>query len=116
MNESEIKIASLELEKLFNQYFHSSENLAYRFATTAHRAIQEDVARFAIEYLFMLGEMYHSGQYDGRNETAAKLGSEILQCANAVYGIDPDGEFPILRIRIMNHEKNAGKAIDGKFY
>lgn len=116
MNESEIKTTSLELEKTFNKYYNSSAELAYRFATTAHRAIQEDAAHFAIEYLLMLGEMYHSGQYDVRNEFAAKLGSEILQCANAIKSNDPDNEFQILRIRLKIHQKNADKAINGKFY
>ena len=110
------KIISQQLENLFNSSFVSSEELAYQFATTAHRAIQEDVARFAIEYLFMLGEMHDSYQFDGRNENAAKLGSEILQCARAVENNDPDNEFQILRFRVKNHKANAEKAINGKFY
>ena len=112
----ETKLVSFELEKLFNDSCIRPTELAYRFATTAHRAIQRDVARFAIEYLFMLGEMYHSGQYDGRNEDMAKLGSEILQCANAVYGIDPDLEYPVLHAALNWHQQNADKQLNGNFY
>ena len=112
----DIKIISQQLENLFNSSFVSSEELAYQFATTAHRAIQEDVARFAIEYLFMLGEMHDSYQYDGRNENAAKLGSEILTCASSLQNNDPDNEFQMLRYRLKCHQQNADKAVNGKFY
>lgn len=95
-----------QIENAINTSFSPTAE-AYNFVLNAHRHLQNQMAKFCIEYLLMLGEVRITHQYDERNENAAELGWELKTIMENDMALDTSN-WEIQRA-LQNHKSNEDK-------
>lgn len=107
--------AAHKIEDVINDTSFSPTEQAYNFAIHAHRYLQSQMTKFCIEYLFMLGEMHETGQFDERNEIAVNLGDELLKLATIASHQQPE-TYRHITAAFHRHVGNvSGKKVENKF-